>query len=100
MNIKKEIGIGFLFGLICNIAGVYLYVAILTDYDLVSALGQAYRDDFLGGLLAIGAGANFLPFFVFLKKNQIYRARGVLIFTILMAVAVLTLKVIEIYGLS
>ena len=93
MNIKKEILIGIVFGLICNLAGLYIYVAIFTQYDLVNAIKYAYRDDFLGGLIAIGAVANFLPFFVFLKKDNLYRARGVLIFTILMAFVILLLKV-------
>jgi len=93
LNIKKEILIGILFGLICNVAGIYIYVAIFTKYDLINAIEYAYRDDFLGGLIAIGAAANFLPFFVFLKKDMIYRARGVLIFTILMAILILLLKV-------
>ena len=72
---------------------MYIYVAIFTKYDLINAIEYAYRDDFLGGLIAIGAAANFLPFFVFLKKDKLYRARGVLIFTILMAILILLLKV-------
>ena len=86
-------------GLISNIAGVYLYVAIFTDYDLGSAISMAYAEKFLGGLIAIGAGANFIPFFVYLKKDQIFRARGVLILSIIMAVFILLLKVNELYEL-
>ncbi len=93
MNIKKEVLIGFIFGLLSNIAGMYIYVAIFTDYDLFNAIQMAYDEYFLGGLIAIGAGANFIPFFVFLKKDKIYRARGVLIFTILMAIFILLLKI-------
>ena len=92
MNIKKDIVIGILIGLICNLAGIYFYVALFTKYDLFNAINYAYRDDFLGGLIAIGAAANFIPFFVFLKKDQIYRARGVLILTIVMALVILLLK--------
>ena len=99
MNPKKEILIGALVGLIANLAGIYLYVALFTDYDLASALHKAYLDKFLGGLIAIGAGANFLPFFVYLKKDKVYRARGVLILSILMAVVILYLKTKEIYEL-
>lgn len=76
-----------------NLAGIYIYVAIFTQYDLLNAIEYAYRDAFLGGLIAIGAAANFIPFFVFLKKDNIYRARGVLIFTILMAIIILFLKI-------
>jgi len=93
LNIKKEILIGILVGLACNAAGLYIYVAVFTEYDLINAVNYAYRDDFLGGLIAIGAAANFLPFFVFIKKDKLYRARGVLIFTILMAILILFLKI-------
>jgi hypothetical protein len=99
LNIKKEIGIGFLVGLIANLAGMYIYVAIFTDYDLFNAIQLAYNDYFLGGLIAIGAIANFLPFFVYLKREEIYRARGVLILSFVMALVILWLKANEIYNL-
>lgn len=99
MNIKRDIGIGMLISLVCTLAGMYIYVAIFTKYDLIHAINLAYQDQFLGGLIAIGAGANFLPFFVYLKKNEIYRARGVLIFSILLALIILVLKANEIYNL-
>jgi hypothetical protein len=99
LNRKKEILIGILVGLVANISGIYLYVAFFTDYDLASAISKAYENKFLGGLIAIGAVANFLPFFVFLKKDQDYRARGVLILSMLMAGVILLLKAKEIYAL-
>jgi hypothetical protein len=99
LNIKKDIGIGILIGLACTLAGMYLYIAIFTDYDLLYAVSMAYQDQFLGGLIAIGAAANFLPFFVYLKKNEIYRARGVLIFCIVLAFVILILKSKEIISL-
>ena len=93
MNIKKEIGIGMLIALVCTLAGIYIYVFLFTNYDLPTAILYAYRDEFLGGLIAIGAAANFLPFFVYLKKDKIYRARGVLIFSIVLAFLILLLKI-------
>ena len=99
LSIKKEIGIGVLVSLACTLAGMYIYVAIFTDYDLIHAIEMAYQEKFLGGLIAIGGGANFLPFFVYLKKNKVYRARGVVIFSILLALIILVLKSLEIYNL-
>jgi len=99
LNIKKEIAIGLLLGFICTLSGIYIYVAIFTNYDLFASFSLAYKDHFLGDLISIGAIANFLPFFVYLKKNQIYRARGVLIFCILLAVLILILKSREILSL-
>ncbi|MBS3738407.1 hypothetical protein [Mesohalobacter halotolerans] len=93
MNIKKEIGIGMSIALVCTLAGMYIYVFLFTNYDLPTAIQFAYRDEFLGGLIAIGAAANFLPFFVYLKRDKIYRARGVLMFSILLVILILLLKI-------
>lgn len=73
--------------------GIFLYVLLFTKYGFFDAIKYAHRDDFLGGLIAIGAAANFIPFFVFLKKDSIYKARGVLISTIIAAVIILLLKI-------
>jgi len=99
LNLKKELLIGIGVALICTLSGIYLYVAMFTNYDLVTAVTQAYEDNFLGALISIGAVANFLPFFVYLKKKQVYRARGVLILSIAIALVVLFLNAKEIYEL-
>ena len=99
MNIKKEVIIGILTGLLFNFAGIYIYLTLFTEYDLITAINYAFQDRFLGGLIAIGASANFIPFFVYLKKDKIYRARGVLVFTIIMAFVILGLKIHEFYAL-
>jgi len=44
-----------------------------------------------GKILVLGAIANFFVFFTFLKKKQIYRARGVLMETFVVAFIVLLL---------
>lgn len=97
LNIKKEIGIGILVALICTLGGIYLYVTLFTNYDINVALQYAYQDKFLGEVIGLGAVANFLPFFVYLKRNEIYRARGVLIFCIFLALIVLFLKANELF---
>lgn len=86
-----------LVALICTLGGIYLYVTLFTDYDISIALQYAYRDKFLGEVIGLGAVANFLPFFVYLKRNEIYRARGVLIFSIFLAFIILVLKGNELF---
>jgi hypothetical protein len=46
----------------------------------------------LGNIIALGALLNFLVFFVFLKKKQYYRARGVVMATLIAAIVVLISK--------
>jgi hypothetical protein len=55
---------------------------------LEETLNHSIQNDYLGKIIALGAILNFFPFFVFLKKNQIYKARGVLLATVLMAVII------------
>ncbi len=86
--IKQNIFTGFLTGLAANIAGVLLYTALFSHSEIDATLQDAIENDYLGKIVALGAILNFLPFFVFLKKKQHYHARGVLLATVTVAIAV------------
>ncbi|HKJ48911.1 MAG TPA: hypothetical protein VJ973_07465 [Christiangramia sp.] len=90
--IKQNIFTGFLTGIAANIAGVMLYITLLSNADIDATLRDAVANDYLGKIIALGAVLNFLPFFVFLKKKQNYHARGVLLATVSIAVAVAIYK--------
>lgn len=88
----KEILIGFLVGLAANLAGTYLYIYFFSDLSFEDTLKAALHNDFLGSLIALGAILNLIVFFIFIKKNENYRARGVVMATILAALAILISK--------
>ena len=88
----KEIIIGVIIGLAANTAGTYLYIYFFSKLSLEETLKEALHNDFLGKLIVLGAILNLLAFFVFLKKKQYYRARGVLLATVIAAVAILISK--------
>lgn len=90
---KKEVFIGFLIGIIANCAGIFFYVTLFSEHDLEQTIKAAIKDGFIGSLIALGALLNFLPFFVFLKKQQYYRARGVLIASLLAAIVIAITKI-------
>ncbi|WP_127846721.1 hypothetical protein [Psychroflexus aestuariivivens] len=92
--VKKEIIIGLLIGLLANVSGMFLYITLVMGREFEEVLITASEKDILGSIIALGAILNFLPFFVFIKKKQDYRARGVLIATILSAVVILVTKLI------
>lgn len=83
-------------GLLANLLGTYLYILIFIGEDFVQTLEDGSANDFIGGLIGLGAILNFGLFFFLLsdgigkfkKKTQIYEARGVLMATILAALAV------------
>lgn len=92
--IRRNILIGFLTGLSANVAGILLYILLFSNQGLDDTLRDAQVNDYLGKVIALGAALNFLPFFVFLKKNLIYHARGVLLATVITAVVIAITKFI------
>ena len=92
--IKKEIAIGFLIGILCNVIGMLIYILLFSDLSIWDTLEESAESGFLGTLITAGAILNFLPFFVFLKKKQYYRARGVLLASILAALTIAILKIL------
>lgn len=92
--IKKEVLLGFLIGLLANVTGIFLYILIFSKLDIIETLQEAFKEDFLGTLITVGAILNFIPFFIFLKKGKPYRARGVLMATILAALCIAIIKIL------
>ncbi len=86
--LRKKIAIGFLIGILANAAGIFLYITFFSDMELGPTLKAALRNGYLGKIIALGALLNFFPFFIFLKKNQVYHARGVVLATVLAALLI------------
>ncbi|MDX1758919.1 MAG: hypothetical protein R3306_04775 [Arenibacter algicola] len=91
--IKKEILIGLIVGLIANTLGTLLYILIFSDFGIIETYQAAVQQGHIGSLLALGAILNLVAFFGFLKIRRDYRARGVMIATLLTAMLILYYKV-------
>ena len=95
MNKKtKEIAIGFIVGGIANTFGTLLYIVLFSDLSIVATFEAAMAQGYFGSLLALGAILNLAAFFGFLRLKRDYRARGVMIATLLTAVIILIYKFI------
>lgn len=92
---KKEIFIGFLVGLLATSFGVFVFLEFFSDQDLATTIDMVIQGKLQAKVLTLGALANFFVFFIFLKKNQIYRARGVILESLLVALAVFTFTLIS-----
>lgn len=90
---KKEIVIGFLTALIATFFGCYLFIEYFSNKGFYETIKLINEGNLESKVLVIGAISNFFVFFVFLKKKQIYRARGVLLATFLIAFLVLFLTI-------
>ncbi|WP_103864014.1 hypothetical protein [Aquimarina sp. I32.4] len=89
--IKKEISIGLFIALLSNsigfIACVFIFSALSNQgLSFTETLKASVANDSLGSLIVLGALPNLIIFFLFLRKNNIYRARGVLLATLIAAI--------------
>lgn len=87
--IKKEIAIGFAVGIIANIFGILLYcllIYFIQHTDIETTLRMAHENGNLSKIIALGATLNLAAFFGFLKIKRDYRARGVIMSIIFIAI--------------
>lgn len=90
---KKDIFIGMIVGLIANGIGLFLAATLLGNGDdFNKVIKAASNEGFLGKLISLGAILNLIAFFVFIKRKQDYRARGVLLITVFVAVFTFVFK--------
>jgi hypothetical protein len=90
---KKDIFIGMFVGLIANAIGLFLAANLLgKGDDFTVVIDAAAKEGFLGKLISLGAILNLIAFFIFIKKRQDYRARGVLLITVFIAVFTFVFK--------
>lgn len=91
---KKEILIGIITGVIANALGVMLYILAFSDKGIDATIQQSLSEGFFGKIVTLGAALNLAAFFIFIRKKQDYRARGVLLATVIIAIAVMIRKFI------
>ena len=92
---KKEIFIGMLVGLIANAVGLILTATLLgRGDDFTTVIKAATEEGFLGKLISLGAVLNLISFFIFIKRKEDYRARGVLLITVFIAVFTFLFKML------
>jgi multisubunit Na+/H+ antiporter MnhE subunit len=93
MSNKKEILIGFIVGIIANTFGTLLYILMFSDLGIVDTFNAAVAQGHIGSLLALGAILNLIAFFGFLRIKRDFRARGVMLATLVTALVILIYKV-------
>lgn len=85
----KELLIGFLVGIFATLCGFFIYVEFVSPYGFEETLKILNEGNLYGKILGLAALPNLFVFFVFLKKKQDLRARGVLLACFVVAFAIL-----------
>ncbi len=91
--IRRDVMIGFFIGLLANIIGIALYIILFSKEGFEGTIKSAVNFNFIGKLVSLGAILNLIAFFVLIKMNQDYKARGVLLATLLAAIIVIVNKI-------
>ena len=86
---QKEILIGFLVGLLATASGFFIYLEFVSPYSFEEGLRILKEGGLYGKVLGLAALPNLFVFFIFLKKKQDLRARGVLLASFVVAFLVL-----------
>ena len=90
---RKEIIIGILVALFATACGFFVYIEFVSNLGFEETIDFIKKGDLFGKVLTLAAIPNLFVFFIFLKKKQDYRARGVLMMTIFTAIFLLALKI-------
>lgn len=93
-SITKEILIGVLISVFATLSGAFIYIEFFSVYSFQETLKAIKGQGLYGKVLTLAAIPNLFVFFVCIKKKQDYRARGVLLTTILIAFTTFVLKLI------
>ena len=91
-SIRKEIIIGFLISICATAAGLFIYLQYISRFGFQETVEMISKGGVLGPVITLAALPNLLVFFLFLRKNQEYRSRGVLIGVIAIALFTMVLK--------
>lgn len=92
---KNDLITGIVVGIIANIIGLILASILLGGtIDFIEAIKVANARGNFTKLISLGAALNLIAFFVFIRKRQDNKAKGVLLVTIIVAVFTFILKVI------
>jgi H+/gluconate symporter-like permease len=91
-HIKKQVLIGFLVGILATIIGFYFYTQVFNNFSMKFVKRLIFEDKQLNLILIYSVIPNLLAFFVFTKRKEDYKAKGVLMATILVALVILISK--------
>jgi len=92
--VKKHILIGVLVSLFATFGGLFLYLEYISKFGFYETIDLIIEGELYGKVLSLAAIPNLFVFFVFIKKKQDHKAKGVLLTTILLALTTLVLKFI------
>jgi len=92
-KMKKDIITGAIVGLIISLFGTTAYLLFMfPEIKIMEAYENLYYNGLLPKVITLGTLPNVLVFHLFIKKDEIYKARGVLMAVVILAITFAVLK--------
>ena len=89
----KKISIGFVISILTTVAGSYIYMEFIMKNGFEASWQWMLDTGNQGMILSLGTIPNLLLFFVFLRRKEEYKSRGVMLGVILAALIVFGYKI-------
>ena len=86
---KIDLLIGFFIGIIVALIGAGLFLRFFTEVKTFSDIHIVIAQGILGKVITLGAVLNIAVFFLLLKMKKELMARGIVLATIILAIATL-----------
>jgi hypothetical protein len=86
---KIDLLLGVLIGIVAALLGSIIFIAVFTEYHFITGIRVLKAQGLLGKLITLGAILNIIIFFLLLKFNKDFMARGVILATIILTIITL-----------
>jgi hypothetical protein len=89
--LKNKIGllIGFIIGIITSLLGCFLFILLFTKYSFIVGVELLQADGKLGKIITLGTVLDLIVFWVMLKSDKEFMARGVILAVIVLTILTL-----------
>ena len=88
-NLKKDIFLGIVIGFIATAIGFYFYTQVFNNFSIKFIKNLIIEEGMLSNILAYSVLPNLVAFFVFIKRKEDYKARGVMMATFVVAMVIM-----------
>ncbi len=86
MKNKIDLLIGFIIGIITSLLGCFLFILLFTKYSFIVGVELLQADGKLGKIITLGTVLDLIVFWVMLKSDKEFMARGVILAVIVLTI--------------
>jgi hypothetical protein len=86
---KIDLLIGFIIGIITSLLGCFLFILLFTKYSFIEGVELLQADGKLGKIITLGTVLDLIVFWVMLKSDKEFMARGVILAVIVLTILTL-----------